>query len=114
MLRRVIRMAKAERKQARRRGQPYTGPVAWCDDPQQVLRPAYYAVSSGGPEGRILADTPLVCVDDAPWDENDGSHHFEYAGPNDYPQRRADGTKVEKGQIVQMEAERIVGKAGLA
>jgi len=114
MLKRIFKQVRAEKAQVRRSGQPYEGPVAWCTDPQLVPRPGYYAVTDFGPLGRVLADIPLVCVDDAPYDDEDGAMHFEYAGPTDYPQRRADGTRVERGKIVEMEAERVHGKAGIA
>ena len=91
-------------RQQHRRGRPYDGPYTWCDDPQIVLRPGYYAVSEVGPAGKILARMPLVGVDDAPGDPDDGSWHLEYAGPKDYPQRSG-GRPVEKRATVNMEAD---------
>lgn len=90
-------------KQRLRAGRVYDGPVAWSDDYTAVPRPGYYALSADGKH--VLADVPIVCVDDAPGDPEDGACHYEYAGPKDYPQRRADGTRVEKGRTVDIEVE---------
>ncbi len=98
-------------RQRARAGRRYVGPAAWSDDYTAVPRPGYYALSADGK--RVLAGVPLVCVDDAPGDPDDGSCHYEYAGPRDYPQRRADGSAVQPGRTVDMEAE-AVGQGGIA
>lgn len=89
-------------KQSRRAGQLYTGPACFCDDYAAVPRPGFYALT---PDGRtILPDVPLVCVDDAPGDPDNGACHYEYAGPKDNPYRQ--GTK-----IVAIEAHEASGSA---
>lgn len=93
-----------------RRGQLYTGPAAWCDDYTAVPRPGFYALS---PDGKsLLPDVPLVCVDDAPGDPNDGACHYEYAGPRDYPQRSG-GKNIGRGAVIEMEVQ-AEGKTGLS
>ena len=90
----------ARRRMSKRRGQVYDGPAAWCDDPQVVIRPGFYALSENGK--MVLGDVPLVCVDDAPLDPEDGSCHYEFAGPHDYPQRAGEHP-VLPGDIIDME-----------
>lgn len=102
----------AKMKQRLRRGKPYHGIAVWSDDYTLVPRPGFYAVSGSGPQARLLAKVPLVCVDDAPDDATDGSCHFEYAGPRDYPQRKATGEDVRRGNVVGMEVD-AVGQGGL-
>jgi len=84
-------------------GDPYQGPACWCDDYQLVPRPGYYALDSTGKQ--VLGNVPLVCVDDAPGDEQNGACHYEYAGPKDNPQRQ--------GRIVALEAH-IEGRGGMS
>jgi hypothetical protein len=92
----------AKLRQRLRAGQRYDGPAAWSDDYSAVPRPGYYALTEDGKH--LRPDVPLVCVDDAPGDALDGSCHFEYAGPRDYPQRSG-GKPVEAGEIVSLEVE---------
>lgn len=90
-------------RQQRRAGKRYEGPAAWCDDYTAVPRPGFYALT---PDGKnILADVPLVCIDEAPGDPDDGSCHYVYAGPHDYPQRSADGTPIRRGDTVPLEVD---------
>lgn len=98
-------------QQARRAGQRYDGPACFCDDYAAVPRPGFYALGphpKTGQEGAvILADVPLVCVDDAPGDPDDGSCHYEYAGPKDNPYKQGD-------RIVSIEADEARGSAEVA
>ena len=97
-------------RQRLRAGNPYAGPAAWCDDYTAVPRPGYYALTSDGK--KLLQGVPLVCVDDAPGNALDGSCHYEYAGPRDYPQRS--GSKpVEAGRVVSLEVE-AEGQTGVS
>jgi hypothetical protein len=92
----------AKLRQRARAGKPYDGPAAWSDDYSAVPRPGYYALT---PDGKnILSGVPLVCVDDAPGNALDGSCHYEFAGPRDYPQRSG-GKPVEQSTIVDMQVE---------
>lgn len=100
----------AKLKQRRLRGKLYVGPTAWCDDPQIVAWPGFYALSADGKT--ILADVPLVCVDDAPGDPEDGSTHFEHRTLREHPQRRADGGKITQERIVNVEVH-AEGKAAV-
>lgn len=97
-------------RQRARRGRLYEGLTAWCDDYQLVPKPGFYALTADGKT--VLPDVPLVCVDDAPGDPDDGSTHFEYAGPRDYPQRRADGSEITRERIVNVEVH-AEGKASV-
>lgn len=90
-------------------GTPYYGPACYCDDYAAVPRPGYYALSEDGRE--ILADRPLVCVDDAPGNPDNPACHYEHAGPTDNPQRRADGTETPVGRVVQFEAHDAIGSS---
>lgn len=83
-------------------GTIYHGPAAWCDDYSIVPRPFYYALSDDG--RTVLANRPLVCVDDAPGVATNGACHYEHAGPGDMPQRRADLSPVPAGRVVELEA----------
>lgn len=97
-------------RQRLRRGQLYEGPACWCDDYAIVPRPGFYALSADG--RTILANTPLVCVDDAPGDVGDGSTHYEYAGPNDMPQRQSTGGEVpSSGRVVDLEPDNLHGRS---
>jgi len=88
-------------RQRRRRGRPYAGLTTWCDDYQVVPKPGFYALESDG--RTVRPDVPLVCVDDAPGDPKDGRTHFVFAGPRDYPQRRATGEEVRSRAAVKLE-----------
>lgn len=90
----------AKIRQRLRAGKPYDGPAAWCDDYTLVPRPGYYALTADGK--RVLPDVPLVCVDDAPGDPENGACHYEYGALKEYPQRK---------RVVAMEAESIHGRA---
>ena len=87
--------------QQRRAGKLYEGTVAWCQDYQVVPRPGFYATEGNA----ILANIPLVCVDDAPGNPEDGSCHFVYAGPKDNPYAS------EPPSFVPIEAHDAIGKA---
>lgn len=76
----------ASLQQRLRAGKRYDGAAAWCDDYALVRRPGYYALDKTGKI--VLRDVPLVCVDDAPGDDEDGACHYEFAGPKDNPQRQ--------------------------
>lgn len=93
-----------------RRGQIYTGYATWCDDYTLVPKPGFYALDDSGKQ--VLADVPLVCVDEAPGDAQDGTCHYEYAGPRDYPQRSGDRA-IGRGAIIDMEAH-LEGRGGLS
>lgn len=82
-------------------GRLYDGPATWCDDYALVPRPGFYALTDDGKT--VLPNVPLVCVDDAPGDSRNGACHYEYAGPKDNPQRRADNTTVPAGTVVELE-----------
>jgi hypothetical protein len=86
-----------------RAGTRWYGPAAYCTDYALVPRPGYYALSDDGKQLRkpLLR---LVCVDDAPGDNKDGSCHYEVAGKNDPVQRQ--------GKVVKMKA-RLEGTAGI-
>lgn len=94
---------KLRKAQSARQGQPYDGPACWCDDYQAVPRPGFYALSEDGRS--ILKEYPLVCVDDAPGNPDDGSTHYEYAGPDDNPYRLAGAPQ----NIVPLEAHDAAG-----
>jgi hypothetical protein len=92
-------------RQRRRKGLAYDGPAAWSDDYGLVPRPGYYALT---PDGKtVLRDVPLVCVDDAPGDVNDGSCHYEHAGPDDVPQRQATGEEILMRRVVSLDVEAL-------
>lgn len=93
----------AKWRQSRRAGQPYHGPACWSTDYTLVPRPGFYALDPTGK--KVLANVPLVYVDDAPGDHMDGAGHYEYAGPKDNPQRQ--------GRPVELEAH-AVGRTEVA
>lgn len=97
-------------KAQRRRGKLYTGPATWSDDYSAVPRPGFYALSEDGKT--LLPDVPLVCVDDAPGDPDDGACHYEYAGPKDYPQRSG-GKPIGRGAVIEMDV-RAEGQTGVS
>lgn len=89
-------------RQSRRAGQRYDGPACFCDDYAAVPRPGFYALTADG--RTILPKVPLVCVDDAPGDPDNGACHYEYAGPKDAPYRQG-------ASIVSIEAHEASGTA---
>lgn len=110
---------KLRKAQEARAGQPYDGPACWCDDYQAVPRPGFYALGphpETGQEGAVLLrDYPLVCVDDAPGDPEDGACHYEYAGPDDNPYRQAGApvTHVPDTTVVELEAHDAAGTSSM-
>lgn len=84
-------------------GEAYVGPACWSDDYTVVPKPGYYALSEDGKA--LLVDVPLVCIDDAPGDPEDGSCHYVYAGENEYPQKTAEGKEIPYGHPVDLEFE---------
>ena len=92
----------ARLRQRLRAGKLYEGPAAYTDDPQLAPRPGYYALDPSGK--KLLKNVPLVCVDDAPDDHEDGACHYEYAGRFDYPQRKATGEEIRAHTFVDFEA----------
>lgn len=92
-MREFLRERRVRRLQEKRAGQLYEGPAAYTTDYALVSRPGFYALAEDG--STLLADVPLVCVDDAPGNPDDGSCHYEYAGPKDPPQRTASQREVE-------------------
>lgn len=92
-MREFLRERRVRRLQEKRAGQFYTGPAAYTTDYALAPRPGFYALADDG--RTLLADVPLVCVDDAPGNPDDGSCHYEYAGPKDPPQRAASQREVE-------------------
>lgn len=88
-------------RQQLRAGKLYEGAACYSDDYSLVPRPGYYALSADGKT--VLPKVPLVCVDDAPGDHEDGACHYEYAGPKDYPQRSG-GKPLGRGGTISMEA----------
>lgn len=99
---------KLRKAQSERAGQPYDGPACWCDDYMAVPRPGFYALSEDGRD--ILKEYPLVCVDDAPGDPEDGSCHYEYAGPDDNPYRHNPDVPLK---IVSIEAHDAAGTSSM-
>lgn len=95
----------ARQRQKRRAGQTYFGPATFSDDYSLVPRPGFYALTADG--RTVLRDAPLVSVDDAPGDDENGACHYEYAGPNDGPYARA-------ATVIPLEAHDAIGRGDTA